>query len=229
MFTGGCRALDTRLTTSLAARQARSINVVSSCFGPQEVSAAWVIVTAYPKGPLGWVSLTSGPPTVSTLNSPRGEVRANAAIVPLTGNSFSIQASDETDVTVDVMMFFTPIVPLFRYHPVTPCRVLDTRGQDAPRLTANLMRELALAGRCGLPGNAVGYLMNATLIPSSGLTSFQLWSPLVPPQSLPMLQAAPGRATANALVTPTGINGGLMMQANADTHVILDISGYFAP
>ncbi|MBL8222410.1 MAG: hypothetical protein JNL62_24445, partial [Bryobacterales bacterium] len=128
-FANNCRALDTRQGSSLAPGQVRQVSL-GRCAAPS-AKAAWVTITAYPKGPLGWLSISpSSPPSTSILNSPQGEPRSTTAIVPVVGGSIPLQSSDSTDVTIDVMMHFDTMALQHRLTTVTPCRAYDTRTHD---------------------------------------------------------------------------------------------------
>jgi len=112
-----CRIADTRGATgafggpSLAANGSRSFAIPSSaCNAPSAAQAYSLNVTVVPPGPLTY--LTAWPtgqtqPAVSTLNSPLGEVVANAAIVPAgSSGAVSIFVSNATDVILDINAYF---------------------------------------------------------------------------------------------------------------------------
>ena len=71
-------------------------------------------------------------PPVSTLNSPDGRVKANAAIVPAgAGGAVSVYVSDTTNVMIDIDGYFTAAEEqTLQFYPLSPCRVLDTRKPD---------------------------------------------------------------------------------------------------
>jgi hypothetical protein len=111
-----CRIADTRGATgafggpSLAANGTRSFAIPSSACSVPTAQAYSLNVTVVPPGPLTY--LTAWPtgqtqPVVSTLNSPLGEVVANAAIVPAgTSGAVSIFVSNATDVVLDINAYF---------------------------------------------------------------------------------------------------------------------------
>jgi hypothetical protein len=116
-----CRLVDTRNPSSpfggpiVSAGTARTFPLaLGSCALPTfpTVQAYSLNLTVVPQGPLGY--LTTWPaggtqPTVSTLNSPKGDVVANAAIVPA-GYVGSIDAfvTNNAHVIVDVNGYFGP-------------------------------------------------------------------------------------------------------------------------
>ncbi|HLJ51095.1 MAG TPA: SBBP repeat-containing protein [Bryobacteraceae bacterium] len=84
----------------------------SSCAIPASAQAYSLNITVVPAAGLGF--LTTWPtgksqPGVSTLNSARGLVVANAAIVPAGNNgSISVYVTDKTDVIIDINGYFAP-------------------------------------------------------------------------------------------------------------------------
>ncbi len=89
-----------------------------------------------PKGHLGyltaWPTGENQPLVVQTMNSPDGQVKANAAIIPGGDNgAVSFYPSDNTNLIVDIDGYFIPVNgggdDLFS---LTPCRVIDTRNPN---------------------------------------------------------------------------------------------------
>jgi hypothetical protein len=117
-----CRVADTRQgqntfgqlgPPSMAAGSKRDLPIpLGPCNIPSTAKAYSVNVTAVPSAPLGY--LTAWPagvpqPLVSTLNSLKGKIVPNAAIVPAGENgTISIYVSGATDVVVDINGYFTP-------------------------------------------------------------------------------------------------------------------------
>ncbi len=98
---------------SLAANTSRSFPIQSSpCGIPASAKAFALNMTVVPDGTLGFLSVWpagQGYPGVSTLNSPNGDVIANAAIVPSgTGGAITVLASNPTDLIIDIVGYFAP-------------------------------------------------------------------------------------------------------------------------
>jgi uncharacterized repeat protein (TIGR03803 family) len=95
-------------------------------------SAAYSLnITVIPHGSLGYLTLWptgEGRPTVSTLNSVDGRVKANAAITPAgTNGAVSVYVTNTTDVVIDIGGYFAPVgSSTLAFYPLTPCRVADT-------------------------------------------------------------------------------------------------------
>jgi hypothetical protein len=116
-----CRMADTRGNgfsgllgpPSLLAGASRNFPLASSdCSIPTNAQAYSLNVTVVPEEPLGYLALWptgQAQPPVSTLNSWRGEVVANAAVVPAgTNGSVAVYASDATDLLIDLTGVFAP-------------------------------------------------------------------------------------------------------------------------
>jgi hypothetical protein len=125
----------------------------------------------------------------------------------------------------------------FPFIAMTPCRVVDTRGNGftgaygppamvggAPARTFNIP-----AGPCsGIPAHARAYSINvAALLPAADgfMTIFPTGEPQPTSSALNFLG---GEVIANAIVAPAGTGGAISIFVNVSTHMILDINGYYA-
>lgn len=236
-----CRLVDTRLPAgplggpSLAGNATgRSFPILSSpCNLPVAAQAYSLNYTSVPKtGTLGF--LTTWPagqpqPLVSTLNAPTGAVTANAAIVPAgTGGAVEVFVTNDSDLVIDVNGYFAPPatggLALFN---LPPCRVLDTRNpQGSPPLTGSRDVNIMTSG-CGAPASAQSYVLNATVVPSSTLGFLTLWPQGGSQPLVSTLNAIDGAVTSNMALVPT-TNGSVSAFASNPSHLVLDISGYFA-
>jgi hypothetical protein len=233
-----CRVADTRNSSgalggpSLAANSFRTFPILSSaCNVPSTAQAYSLNFTAVPYGSLGY--LTAWPsglpqPYVSSLNDPTGTLAANAVIVPAgASGSVNVFSTDETNLVIDTNGYFAaPGVGGLSLYTIPPCRVLDTRqspGSPITSLTVNV-----LASSCGVPSSAQAYVFNATVVPAGSLGFVTLWPNGQPQPLASTLNAADGAITSNMAIVPTA-NGSIDAFASSPTHLVLDISGYFAP
>jgi hypothetical protein len=246
-----CRVADTRTGAGftgtqgppyLAGGTARNFAVAGYCGVPANARAYSLNVTVVPRtGELGF--LTTWPtgqtqPLASTLNSPAGEVVANAALVPAgTNGGISIYASDATDVLFDVNGYFAPPAAAgLQFHPLTPCRVADTRtgtgftgSQGPPYLSGGTSRNFAVAGLCGVPSTAAAYSLNVTVVPlTASLNYLTTWPTGLAQPLASTLNSPAGAVVANAALVPAGTNGDISIYASDSTNVLFDVNGYFA-
>lgn len=121
-----------------------------------------------------------------------------------------------------------------RFVPVSPCRLVDTRNpgaypiSGAGFLEAGTSRSFALPGACGLPGSAVAYALNATVVPQKGTLGYlTLWPTGQPQPLVSTLNSPAGVTVANAAIVPAGIGGAVSAFVTHETQLILDVTGYF--
>ena len=85
----------------------------------------------------------------------------------------SVYSTDTTDVVLDIDGYFTaPSLQTLQFYPLTPCRLVDTRGPNGPlggpRLPAQQERDfpLLMNTTCLPQGlNAEAYSLNFTVVP----------------------------------------------------------------
>ena len=234
-----CRLVDTRQAVgalggpSLVGGAARTFPILSGpCNLPATAKAYSMNFTSVPNGPLNF--LTTWPagqqqPLVSTLNAGTGAVTANSAIVPTgTNGDISVFVTNTSDLVIDVNGYFAPPVPGgLSLYALTPCRVLDTRDSPLPPFTGTIDVSVMLSG-CGAPATAQSFVMNATVVPPSAFGFLTLWPQGTTKPLVSTLNAGDGFVTSNLAIVPT-TNGLISSFASDPVHLILDISGYFAP
>jgi probable HAF family extracellular repeat protein len=245
-----CRVADTRKsnfpaglgTPHLSAGVARDFPVLESSCIPANVNAVAysfnLTAVPYPQlgDPLGylevWPTGYEPPHPVSTLNNLTGTYVANAAIVPAgNGGEITGYGSNDTDLVIDVDGYFSPNgAGGLSLYPTVPCRVIDTRkvGSGQPFSGTLNPPVNVMNSPCGVPGTAQGYVLNATVVPSGGLSYLTLWPDSTNQPVVSTLNAADGWITSNMAIVPN-VNGKIDAYADGLTQLILDISGYFAP
>jgi len=245
-----CRVFDTRDATrpagfgppSLSAGATRSFSLPNGACGiPANAQAYSLNVTVVPDGPLGY--LTAWPtgqiqPVASTLNSPEGEVQANATIVAAgTGGAISVFATNNTDLVLDINGYFVPntVSNGLGFYPMTPCRLVDTRpGAPSTVVTGELIGGTSttlpiLSSTCGVPATAQAYSLNLTLVPPGPVSYLTVYPT---GESLPLvstLNDPTGTVQANAAIAPAGTGGSIEAFVTQTTNLVVDINGYFAP
>jgi len=242
-----CRVADTRGATgqfggpAMQTNESRNFPIpVSSCSVPAAATAYSLNATVVPAGYLGYLTTwpTGQPkPLVSTLNSWLGKIVANAAIVPAgTNESISVFVTNPTNVILDINGYFgLPGSPhALSFYSLTPCRVADTRNAagpfGGPIMGAMTTRPFPIpASGCGVPPTAAAYSLNVTVVPAGPLAYLSVWPTGLNQPVVSTLNSFDGSVVANAAVVPAGTNGAIDVFVTSQTHVILDINGYFAP
>ncbi|HLJ45199.1 MAG TPA: BACON domain-containing carbohydrate-binding protein [Bryobacteraceae bacterium] len=114
------------------------------------------------------------------------------------------------------------------FHPLPPCRVLDTRGSAQGPLAANSVRDVAmLSSACSIPVSAQAYSLNVTVVPPAPLNFLTIWPTGKTQPLVSTLNSYDGTVVANAAIVPAGTNGDVNVYASDATDVIIDINGYF--
>jgi hypothetical protein len=163
------------------------------------------------------------------LNAPTGVVTANAAIVPagLSG-SVAVFVTNTSDLVIDINGYFAPpATGGLSLYALKPCRVLDTRTAPLPPFNGKIDVNVMLSG-CGAPPAAQSYVLNATVVPPGALGFLTLWPQGAVQPVVSTLNAPDGTVTSNMAIVPT-TNGLISTFGSNPVHVVLDISGYFAP
>jgi len=235
-----CRVADTRNADgglggpSLTASQERDFPIqLSSCSVPSQAQAYSINLAAVPlTGELGYLTLWptgESQPTVASLNAPTGAVTSNAALLPAgTGGDIEMLASNNTQAIIDINGYFAPATSSgLHFYAVTPCRVLDTRtaGGGQP-FTGTLA--VSIGGLCNIPSDANAVVVNATVVPSGPLGYLTLWADGETQPVVATLNASDGAITSNLAIVPV-VDGSIDAFASNSTHLVVDVSGYFAP
>jgi hypothetical protein len=248
------RILDTRNGTGgsaspIASLVARTFQVTGAGGVPAGAVAVTGNLTVTQQTMPGYLFL--GPvatynPGSSTLNFPVGDNRANAVTVTLgTGGTLSVTyvgsiagQTATAHVVFDVTGYFTPDASGSTYHPLTPSRILDSRdgtGGLSGTFTSYVARTFQVTGSGGVPAGAVAVTGNLTVTQQSA-DGYLFIGPVA--QNNPTsstLNFPVGDNRANAVTVALGTGGALGKlsityvagPANATTHVVFDVTGYF--
>jgi len=240
-----CRIVDTRNANGtfggppIPGNNSRSFPLTEGdnpCGIPSSAIGYSVNVTVVPQHTLGYLTIWptgEGQPTVSTLNSPDGRVKANAAIVPAgtPSGSVSVYVTDTSNVILDIDGYFAaPTSGSLQFYPLTPCRIIDTRNGNGGALQAGVERDYTIAGQCGIPSEAAAYSFNVTVLPAAGgLDYLTVWPKGESRPTVSTLNDNTGTVVANAAIVPAGSENATAFYAHSNaTNMLLDVDGYFA-
>jgi hypothetical protein len=117
------------------------------------------------------------------------------------------------------------------FVPLSPCRVLDTRGAAAPVLAAQQRRVFAVTGVCGVPAGARAISANLTVVSAAALGDLRVTGGHLATTNTSALSIPLARARANNAIVQlaTGGTGTIAVtnDSSASVHFILDVNGYF--
>ncbi|MFZ0792418.1 MAG: choice-of-anchor tandem repeat GloVer-containing protein [Candidatus Korobacteraceae bacterium] len=240
-----CRLVDTRQTNDPiqgGTSQSYTLPQLGGCNIPTSAAAYSLNVTVVPLTTLGYLTIWptgEAQPVVSTMNSPDGRIKANAAIVPAgTSGAVSVYVTDTSNVILDIDGYFeTAGAATYQFYPLTPCRLVDTRGTDAdlggPRLAAQTPRSFPLLESSCIPSglSPMAYSLNFTVVPNpsrQALGYLSVWPAGETQPVVSTLNNPTATVVANAAIVPAGTSGDIEVYAYNTTDLLIDINGYFA-
>jgi hypothetical protein len=179
-------------------------------------------------------------PGSSTLNFVEGDIRANNVTVALssTGHlaaTYMAPPGATTNLVFDVTGYFTHGTGGYRYVPMTPARLLDTRYGNglSTTLKANTPVSFQVSGRAVIPTGAKAITANLTVTDQT-----DKWAIYVGPDQI----ASPGSSNLNFVAGDIRANGVTVAINSAGqlsatymswpgntTNLVCDVTGYFVP
>ncbi|HLJ49158.1 MAG TPA: FG-GAP-like repeat-containing protein [Bryobacteraceae bacterium] len=170
-------------------------------------------------------------PITAVANSGFAFVNWTGPVASTTNASTTVTMTAPQTVTAN---FITAQTSGLQFIPVTPCRVIDTRGPagpfGGPAVGAGSIRSVTIPqSMCNIPAGALAYSLNVTVVPIVTLTYLSIWPAGQPQPVVSTLNSFDGSIVANAAIVPAGSQGAISLFASDATQVIIDINGYFAP
>jgi hypothetical protein len=212
-------------------------NVTVDPLLPAGATVAIVNITVVnPTQPGSWLNAApTCSKSTSTLNFTK-YVRANMAVVGLNSGTFCIaNNTSATDVVVDVLGYMSSSGSTFVALPA-PVRIVDTRTGNGGRLGAvagNSSQAVDGAGVDDVPYTATA-LFTGVLEASATISGYLMAYPGVTQPAVPTstLNFSPGRIVPNAAIigipSPTERHFSIY-NSGGNTHVVVDLFGYFLP
>jgi len=240
-----CRLVDTRQTGDPiqgGTYQNFIVPQLGNCNIPSSAAAYSLNVTVVPQGPLGYLTIWptgEGQPLVSTMNSPDGRIKANAAIVPAGANgAVSVYVTNTTNLILDIDGYFaSPGQQTYQFYAGTSCRVVDTRNPNGdlggPFLNGGVERDFPVLESACIPqgANIQAYSFNFTAVPHPSelpLGYLTVWPQGETKPTVSTLNNLTATTVANAAIVSAGTGGGIAVFPSNDTDLVVDINGYFA-
>ena len=221
--------------TTLAAGEAKIFQGNNQTPAAAAFAVSVAAVNPSAAGHLTLYPANTGPGGTSTLNYAAGSRLYNGTIVgtSTTGTFAALSSRDQSRFIVDVNgTFHTPTTNSLRYHPISPCRVLDTRLGGAA-LSGGTSRWFQVRRMCGsVPDSAQAVTANFSVVRSQapGHLAFHTNGAIAPPAAHLLYQ--PGWSVGSGALLPlTSIStaeGDLAAYSVAGTELVVDVTGYFS-
>ncbi len=215
----------------------REVSIDLTVFGvPADATSAAVNVTAIDpcrRGQLTVYSCTSRV-DIPSVSFEGGRTSAGMAIVPLTAGRFCVYASAPTDVVVELDGWFGAGGDVL--HPVSPTRLVDTRGGSAHvtvpgPLAPNAQVTLPIFGTGPVPpSGATAVWLNVTAAaPGNGSGVFVYPGACGTAPSGSTASASTGRSASTAALVRVGADGNVCLKAGGGgaAHAMIDLWGWF--
>ncbi|MBU6215655.1 MAG: hypothetical protein KGR17_03545, partial [Acidobacteria bacterium] len=176
-------------------------------------------------------------PTTSSLTLRKGVTAGNAvtSIIGADGSISIYNANGLTNITVDLMGVYDGAIPVSTsgggFTPVVPTRVLDTRTTSGGAIGPDLAVPVKIKGVAGVPTTATAVALKLVAVQptADGYVSVYPVGELRPVLSSLNFQA--GITVGNSVVAElnTGQDSINVYNANGNTHVVIDVAGYWDP
>jgi hypothetical protein len=218
-----------KLTRLVAGRETR-VRLAGTTHLPGDttaISASFTITKPSGSGYLTAYNCPGGVPSVSTLNYGPWETVSNQAIVPLDKGDLCLYSSRNADIVIDVNGYVSPSGTQI-FTPVKPKRLMDSRPSGKIRARTRTAVKIT-GGSSPVPAGATAVALN--LVGVSPDTDGWI-------RAYPCDEREPGvssvsarrfRAIANSVIVPLADNGTICLSTMMNTHVVLDVTGWFGP
>lgn len=121
------------------------------------------------------------------------------------------------------------------FHTITPCRLLDTRNATGtyggPVFGPSVQRTFTVTGRCGIPAGATAVAANVTVFQPTALGNLSVFPGNAFDLGTTAVSFLAGAVRANNNILRLATNGtgtlGIRNNSVGNTHVIVDVFGYF--
>lgn len=220
----------------LAADDTLTVPVAGRGDVPADAAAIVLYIAAVQPEATGYVTgygCAEGLPNASSLNHVTSVNRGNEIIVqPDANGDICLYAEQTTHLTADVV----GVVPTgTEYAPLpTAERLLDTRAIGVTvdgQLQAGGIRpadstiEVPIAGRGGVPSDAVTAVINLTAVAATGTGYATAWNCDGDPPLASSLNYTPGVNGGNEIITQLSDTGTTCIYVETDTHLTVDTAG----
>lgn len=224
------RLIDTRGGPKPGAGQVVTFQVAGISGVPAGVPAVVLNLTLDQPAAAGWAAVyASGAPVPATsnVNVGPGETRPNVVFAPVGADGrVSVYLNTGAHVIADVSGYFSTASNAELFKPVKPKRIIDTRPAGV-RIAAGGTLDVKVTDIAGVPSTATAVVLNvtATDAQATGYLTVYPFNVGLPPSS--NVNFVAGQSIPNVVVSGVSPDGRVKIFASAETHVIVDVAGWF--
>ncbi len=243
---GPQRVLDSRIAGSAVTRLASGHHQTFKIAGVAGLPSSGIVavagnLTIVKPSAGGYVTLGPNPtdtPNSSTINFPRGDIRANNVIVPINANGtlsvvYVAPAGSTVNVVLDISGYFTASGG-YLYHSMQPARIMDSRvplPANFTKFISKTAQKLPVMGSGGVPSGAVAIVGNMTVTAQT----YGGWAAIGPvvdaTTNFSNLNFPVGDTRANGVTVPLASDGSVKViyvgGTGTSAQLILDVCGYY--
>jgi Cysteine-rich secretory protein family len=213
------RLIDTRRTGRIGANSTFSVrpaSTVAASAGSEAITVNLTVVDAAADGYATVWPCGSDRPGASSLNFDAGDTRANTITVALGGGEMCVFTTAPGHFLVDLTGYHQSGAGQ-RYTPLTPSRLLDTRGAGRTQ-----------RARFTVAGGASAAALNLTVTEPSNGGYITVWPCDQAQPNASSLNFGPGETVANMAITKVAGNGEVCLFASVPTHLLADLQGTYS-
>lgn len=202
----------------------------------EDASTALVNVTVVDPVAAGFVTVfpcADGRPDASNVNFVAGQTVANLVAAALDGaGELCVYTSVDAHVLIDASgsagaaADLVPLVPARLYDSRIPGATVDGLQRGAGRVAADSVVRVDVAGRGGVPDDAIAAVVNITVVDADAPGFLTVWDCSTPRPNASNLNHldGQGRALAAAAFTELNAAGQLCVYASAGTDLLVDVT-----
>ncbi|WLW53453.1 S53 family peptidase [Streptomyces sp. YU58] len=181
-----------------------------------------------------WADGTTKPSTSALNWTGSGQTIAASTTVKVAGDGVvDLATNSATHLIADVQGYYTSDTGGAGYTALKPARLLDTRNATGISTTTKITDKaisLKVRGRGGVPSGATSVVLNLTATQTVGGGYLEAYPEgATRPTASNVNWSATGTTIPNLAVVPIGSDGNVSVFVRGTSHVIADVSGYFAP
>jgi hypothetical protein len=178
-------------------------------------------------------------PTTSNVNFTTGSVIANGVVSSLgSGGAVCIYSNQQSDALVDVVGWFSAGAGQPPYTGAVPQRLVDTRnaiGGPTGVIMPATPKAVPVRGVTvsvngaprQVPADASAVALNVTMVEAQEAGFATVWPCGTPRPTASNVNFARGGTSANGVIAPIGADGSVCVFTSANSHLIVDIAGWF--